>query len=98
MTAGRFKAWAVAPAQGIPGTGPCCRGRDDFVQIAPPGGERSTPTEGGPDEITTPARTVADCFRYRNKVGIDVAMEALRDAVRMTWSGQEPEGRRRPRL
>lgn len=32
--------------------------------------------------ITTPARTVVDCFRYRNKVGIDVAMEALRDAVR----------------
>ena len=27
------------------------------------------------------ARTVVDCFRYRNKIGIDVAMEALRDAV-----------------
>jgi predicted transcriptional regulator of viral defense system len=32
--------------------------------------------------ITSPARTVVDCFRYRNKVGIDVAMEALREAVR----------------
>ena len=32
--------------------------------------------------ITTPARTVIDCFRYRNKIGIDVALEALRDAVR----------------
>jgi len=32
--------------------------------------------------ITSPARTIVDCFRYRNKVGIDVAMEALRDAVR----------------
>jgi predicted transcriptional regulator of viral defense system len=32
--------------------------------------------------ITSPARTVVDCFRYRNKVGIGVAMEALRDAVR----------------
>ena len=32
--------------------------------------------------ITTPARTVVDCFRYRNKVGLDVAMEALRDGVR----------------
>jgi predicted transcriptional regulator of viral defense system len=31
--------------------------------------------------ITTPARTVVDCFRYRNKIGLDVAMEALRDAV-----------------
>lgn len=37
---------------------------------------------GVPVPITSPARTVVDCFRYRNKVGIDVAMEALRDAVR----------------
>lgn len=37
---------------------------------------------GVPVFITSPARTVVDCFRYRNKVGIDVAMEALRDAVR----------------
>lgn len=27
----------------------------------------------------SPAKTVADCFKYRNKVGIDVAVEALRD-------------------
>lgn len=25
------------------------------------------------------AKTVADCFKYRNKVGVDVAVEALRD-------------------
>lgn len=37
---------------------------------------------GVPVKITSPARTVVDCFRYRNKVGLDVAMEALRDAVR----------------
>ena len=28
------------------------------------------------------AKTVADCFKYRNKIGIDVAVEALRDALR----------------
>lgn len=38
---------------------------------------------GVPASITSPARTVVDCFRYRNKIGIDVAMEALRDAVRI---------------
>lgn len=32
--------------------------------------------------ITNPARTIVDCFRYRNKVGIDVAMEALREGIR----------------
>lgn len=31
--------------------------------------------------ITSPARTVVDCFRYRKKLGLDVAIEALRDAV-----------------
>ena len=29
--------------------------------------------------LTTPARTVVDCFKYRNKIGIDVALEALRE-------------------
>jgi predicted transcriptional regulator of viral defense system len=32
--------------------------------------------------ITSPAKTVADCFKYRNKIGLDVAVEALRDLVR----------------
>ena len=29
-----------------------------------------------------PAKTVADCFKYRSKVGLDVAIEALRDCLR----------------
>lgn len=28
------------------------------------------------------AKTVADCFKFRNKIGLDVALEALRDAWR----------------
>jgi predicted transcriptional regulator of viral defense system len=32
--------------------------------------------------ITVPAKTIADCFKYRSKVGLDVALEALRDALR----------------
>lgn len=28
------------------------------------------------------ARTVADCFKHRNKIGLDVALEALRDALK----------------
>jgi predicted transcriptional regulator of viral defense system len=30
--------------------------------------------------VTGVARTVADCFKFRNKIGLDVAMEALREA------------------
>ena len=29
-----------------------------------------------------PAKTVADCFKYRNKIGLDVALEALRECWR----------------
>jgi len=32
--------------------------------------------------VTDPARTIVDCFRYRNKIGIDVAMEGLREGIR----------------
>lgn len=32
--------------------------------------------------VTNVARTVADCFKFRNKIGLDVAMEALQEACR----------------
>jgi predicted transcriptional regulator of viral defense system len=35
--------------------------------------------EGVPVQVYSPAKTVADCFKYRNKIGMDVALEALRD-------------------
>ncbi len=40
------------------------------------------PIEGVIVRVTCPAKTVADCFRFRNKVGTDVAIEALRDCLR----------------
>ncbi len=44
-------------------------------------GVEDTTFEGVPARITTPARTVVDCFRFRSIVGLDVALEALRDAL-----------------
>jgi len=32
--------------------------------------------------VTSVAKTVADCFKFRNKIGLDVALEALREARR----------------
>jgi predicted transcriptional regulator of viral defense system len=32
--------------------------------------------------VYNPAKTVADCFKYRNKIGLDVALEALHDCRR----------------
>jgi len=30
-------------------------------------------------KVYSPAKTIADCFKYRNKIGLAVALEALRD-------------------
>ncbi len=38
--------------------------------------------EGRPVKVYGAAKTVADCFKYRNKIGLDVAIEALRDCWR----------------
>ena len=32
-------------------------------------------------KVYSAAKTVADCFKYRNKIGLDVALEALRDVI-----------------
>ncbi len=37
--------------------------------------------EGVPIRVYNPAKTVADCFKFRHKIGLDVALEALRE----TW-------------
>lgn len=38
--------------------------------------------EGVAVRIYSAAKTVVDCFRYRNKIGMDVALEALREGLR----------------
>ncbi len=37
-----------------------------------------------PVKVYAVAKTVADCFKFRNKIGLDVALEALREA----WRGK----------
>jgi predicted transcriptional regulator of viral defense system len=43
--------------------------------------------EGVELRVYSAAKTVADCFKYRNKIGIDVAVEALRDFSRRNRGG-----------
>ena len=38
--------------------------------------------EGVAVRIYSPAKTIADCFKFRNKIGLDVAIEALQDCRR----------------
>jgi hypothetical protein len=38
--------------------------------------------EGVPVKIFGIAKTIADCFRYRNKIGLSVAIEGLQETLR----------------
>jgi predicted transcriptional regulator of viral defense system len=49
-----------------------------FSEMALTEGVEVQKLEGVPVRISNPAKTVADCFKYRNKIGLDVAIEALR--------------------
>ena len=42
-------------------------------------GVESRKIDGVQVRVYSAAKTVADCFKYRNKIGIDVAVEALHD-------------------
>jgi len=44
-------------------------------------GVQSTCIDGVDAPVFNAAKTIADCFKYRNKIGIDVALEALRDGL-----------------
>jgi predicted transcriptional regulator of viral defense system len=37
--------------------------------------------EGVTVRVYSAAKTVADCFKFRNKIGLDIAIEALRDCL-----------------
>jgi predicted transcriptional regulator of viral defense system len=45
-------------------------------------GVSDTTFEGVPARITSPARTIADCFRFERLVGAEAAIEALDDGLR----------------
>lgn len=53
-----------------------------FSGLALTEGVQEHKIEGVTVRVTSPAKTVTDCFKFRNKIGLDVALEALRDAWR----------------
>ena len=53
-----------------------------FSGVALAEGIQMRQVEGVKVRLYDPAKTVADCFKYRNKIGTDVAIEALRDCWR----------------
>lgn len=79
-----FEVWLAIPAGlNIPRTSEklavrFCR----FSQATHAFGVERHKVPGGIVPVFTPAKTVADCFKYRNKFGLDVAVEALKDGWR----------------
>jgi predicted transcriptional regulator of viral defense system len=75
-----FEVWLALP-QGMSAprlTQPALRlvrmSGDAFTQ-----GVVNVAVDGVQVAVFNPAKTIADCFKYRNKIGLDVALEALRD-------------------
>lgn len=70
-----MKAWTPR------GVSPATR----FVRMSGPAlqsGAKEYQVRGGSLKVFTPAKTVADCFKFRNKIGIPVAIEALKECRR----------------
>jgi predicted transcriptional regulator of viral defense system len=69
------KAWApvtsAAPLRIV-------RSRDLHERV----GVESSTIEGVEVRLTSPERTVVECFKHRNTVGLDVALEALRELIK----------------
>jgi hypothetical protein len=53
-----------------------------FSEAAFSSGVETHKIDGVTVRVYCPAKTVADCFKYRNKIGLDVAIEALRECRR----------------
>ena len=66
----------VAPVKGFPVRFVYCTG--DAYSF----GIEKHIIEGTEVCVYTPAKTVADCFKYRNKIGLDVAIEAFQEGWR----------------
>ena len=78
-----FEVWMA-----LPGNYPVPRGERPSVRIVRMSessltqGIETVEVDGVSVPVFSASKTVVDCFKYRNKIGIDVALEALRDG----WS------------
>lgn len=60
-----------------------------FAEQAYQAGIETHLIEGVPVKIYSVAKTVADCFKFRNKIGLDVALAAVQDFKRQKYNMDE---------
>jgi len=78
-----FEVWmAIAPSAHKPAVRQLPLRFVRFSGAALSEGIENHATASGAIRVYSVAKTVADCFKYRNKVGTDVAIEALREGRR----------------
>jgi hypothetical protein len=71
-------AWPRSTAKSLD----CCVGAARLSAPSLAAGVETRRIDGAAVRVTSPAKTVADCFKFRNKAGLDVALEARREARR----------------
>lgn len=76
------QVWIMLPSKAWAPTAPpvrlrIFRSRPDLLML----GVELHRIDGVDVLITNPARTIVDCFKHRNSLGLDVAIEALRDGL-----------------
>ncbi len=78
-----FEVWlAIGESKEIPRIGLVKLRIARFSAESLKAGVESHDVDGAELRVFSAAKTVADCFKYRNKIGVDVAAEALRDYLR----------------
>ncbi len=78
-----FQVWiALDPKARMPRTATARLRVVRFSGAALREGVETHTIEGVKVRVYSIPKTVADCFKYRNKIGLDVAIEALRDSIR----------------
>jgi predicted transcriptional regulator of viral defense system len=78
-----FEVWlAIGESKEIPRIGLVKLRIARFSAESLKAGVESHDVDGTELRVFSAAKTVADCFKYRNKIGVDVAAEALRDYLR----------------
>jgi predicted transcriptional regulator of viral defense system len=90
-----FEVWLAIPNKARPPQLDCPPLR--IVRFSAPGlteGVEEHEIDGVPVRITGIARTVADCFKHRNKIGLDVALDALKEALKERGGARSGTGRR----
>jgi predicted transcriptional regulator of viral defense system len=77
------QVWLALPRGTKPPRGPMHQLRlCTFSPASHAYGVEAHPLSGGTVRVFSPAKTVADCFKYRSKHGLDMAVEALREGWR----------------